>query len=90
MRLAFVVNDVATEIDEYTTTRLARAAVRRGHDTWLMGVDDFSHRLDGSVAARAVRAPRKAQRSLPAFLHAVQSAARTEPINVDELDSLKG
>ena len=26
MRLAFVVNDVATEIDEYTTTRLARAA----------------------------------------------------------------
>ena len=26
MRLAFFVNDVATEVDEYTTTRLARAA----------------------------------------------------------------
>lgn len=27
MRLAFFVNDVATEVDEYTTTRLARARV---------------------------------------------------------------
>lgn len=88
MRVGFVVNSIASEAPEYTTTRLARAAVRRGHETWLMGVDDFSHRLDGSVAARAARAPRKAQRSLAAFLDAIQEAARTEPINVDELDVL--
>ena len=31
MRLAFFVLDVATEVDEYTTTRLARAAVQGGH-----------------------------------------------------------
>jgi glutathione synthase len=34
MRLAFFVNDVATEIDEYTTTRLARAAAQRGNEVW--------------------------------------------------------
>ena len=44
MRIGFVVNGVSTEQPEYTTTRLALAATRRGHDTWLMGVDDFSHR----------------------------------------------
>jgi glutathione synthase len=85
MRIGFVVNSIATEAPEYTTTRLARAAVRRGHETWVMGVDDFSHRPDGCVAARAARAPRKPQRSLAAFLGAIQSAS-AEPINVDELD----
>jgi glutathione synthase len=40
MRLAFFVNAVATEIDEYTTTRLARAATQRGHEVWYVGVED--------------------------------------------------
>ncbi len=40
MRLAFFVNEVATEIDEYTTTRLARAAAQRGHEVWYVGVED--------------------------------------------------
>src|SRR6185503_6649394 len=35
MRLGFVVNDVATEEPQYTTTRLALAPTRRGHETWL-------------------------------------------------------
>jgi glutathione synthase len=52
-----------------------------------MGVDDFAHRLDGAVAARAARAPQTALRSLPAFLGAVQDAKRSE-IEVDELDVL--
>ena len=38
MRLAFFVLDVATEIDEYTTTRLARAAVQGGHEVWYVGL----------------------------------------------------
>jgi glutathione synthase len=40
MRLAFFVNDVAAEIDEYTTTRLARAAAQGGHEVWYVGVGD--------------------------------------------------
>ena len=51
MRIGFVVNDVQTEKPEYTTTRLALAATRLGHDAWMMGVGDFSHRADGTVGA---------------------------------------
>ena len=40
MRIAFFVNDVATEIDEYTTTRLARAAAQGGHEVWYVGLGD--------------------------------------------------
>ena len=40
MRLAFFVNEVATEVDEYTTTRLARAAAQRDHEVWYVGVED--------------------------------------------------
>ena len=53
MKIGFVVNSVATEKPEYTTVRLAFAAAEKGHETWLMGVDDFSHRPDGTVAAHA-------------------------------------
>jgi hypothetical protein len=40
LRLAFFVLDVATEVDEYTTTRLARAAAQGGHEVWYVGVGD--------------------------------------------------
>ena len=54
MRIAFVVNDVETEVDEYTTTRLARAAAQGGHETWYVGVGDLElGSSDGSFAARA-------------------------------------
>ena len=46
MRLAFFVLDVATEVDEYTTTRLARAAVQGGHEVWYVGVGDVETAMD--------------------------------------------
>ena len=66
MRIGFVVNSIATEKPEYTTTRLALAATRRGHETWLIGVDDFSHRPDGTVAAHARAAAGKKHSSVRA------------------------
>ena len=54
MRLAFLVNDVATEIDEYTTTRLARAAAQGGHEVWYVGVGDAElGESDGQLVGRA-------------------------------------
>ena len=41
MRLAFFVNDVATEIDEYTTTRLARPRPRVGMRFGTSGSETF-------------------------------------------------
>jgi glutathione synthase len=88
MRIGFVVNGVSTEDPAYTTTRLALAATRRGHDTWLMGVDDFSHRPDGSVAAHARTAKGNKHKDLSAYLESIQADERSEPISVDDLDVL--
>ena len=46
MKIAFAVNDVATEQPEYTTIRLARGAAYRGHEVWLMGMGDFAYHQD--------------------------------------------
>jgi glutathione synthase len=89
MKIGFVVNRVATEHPQYTTTRLAHAAAGRGHDTWLIGVDDFAHRMDGSVAARAWRAKGKDHETPADYLEDVQADDREgEPICVDGLDVL--
>ena len=89
MKIGFVVNRVATEHPEYTTTRLAHAAMRRDHETWLIGVDDFAHRADGAVAARAWRAKGKDHKEPADFLEDVQNDDReSEPVCVDDLDVL--
>jgi glutathione synthase len=89
MKIGFVVNDVQTEFAQYTTTRLALAATRMGHEAWLMGVGDFSHRGDGTIGATARRASGKSYRSLDAYLSNIQGAkASQERITVDELDVL--
>jgi len=88
MKIGFVVNRISTELPQYTTTRLALAATRRGHETWLMGVDDFSNRLDGSVAAHARTAKAKKHKDVVAYLEDVQADEPTEPICVDDLDVL--
>ena len=56
MRVAFLVNEVATEIDEYTTTRLARAAAQLGHEVWYVGVGDAEHGESDGLMAHAHRA----------------------------------
>lgn len=88
MKLGFVVNRISTEQPGYTTTRLAMTATRMGHDVWLMGVDDFAHDPDGSVAAMARTVPAKNYRSLKAYLEKIQSDEAAERIVVDDLDVL--
>jgi glutathione synthase len=88
VNIGFVVNSVDTEHAEYTTTRLALCCTRRGHDTWLMGVDDFCQRPDGSVAAHARTSRTRKPRSLATFLEGVQGNPVGQPICVDDLDVL--
>ena len=88
MRIGFVVNDVATEQPEFTTTRLAMAAISMGHEAWLLGVGDFSNDPDGCVAARA-RSASQAHPDGETFLADLQSEEGTETrLKVDELDVL--
>ncbi len=89
MKIGFVVNDVGSEQPQYTTTRLAMAANRQGHEVWLMGVGDFSHRGDGSIGARARTAPGRRYTSLESYMRAVQSAKReAQRVSIDEFDVL--
>jgi glutathione synthase len=89
MRLAFFVNEVATEQPVYSTTRLAMAAVARGHEVFYLDVGDFSYTQNDMVCANARRAPSKKQRKPESFLAAVQEAtSRPVSMGPDSLDVL--
>lgn len=89
MKLGFVINDIQTEIAEYTTVRLAMAARNAGHDVWLLGVADFIYEPDGSVHAMAVAPKNRRYKSHKVFLKELQNKdADTERLSVDDLDVL--
>lgn len=89
MRIGFVVNDPATEDARYTTTELARAAVRFGHEAWIMGVGDFIYAADDSVSALAWKVADEACESGQAVVAAMRDPERQpEKLAVGELDVL--
>jgi glutathione synthase len=88
MRLAFFVNDVATEVDEYATTRLARAAAQRGHEVWYVGVGDVElGESGGQLMARAHAAELAAGDTLAGFMERIKERD-AERIAMDDLDAL--
>lgn len=89
MKIGFVVNEIATELINYTTTHLALAAQKRGHEVWYIEITDFSLDSDEMVHAHAYRTPGKTYRTARTFLLAMQSKeAVKERITVDMLDVL--
>jgi glutathione synthase len=87
MRIGFIVNQIETEQANYTTTRLAMAAVNRGHEAWHIGTGDLALDPDDYVRARARAAPKAKYKSLDSFLEDVRgSNARAQRITVDDLD----
>ncbi len=89
MKMGFVVNDIATETAGYTTTRLAVAAIKAGHEAWVMTPGDFAYDPDEKVKARAKHAPKDKYTSGAAYLAGLRSAsARAQRITVDDLDVL--
>jgi glutathione synthase len=89
IRLAFVVNDVATEKNNYTTIRLARVAINRGHEVALVGLDGFMYHASGSVRARASVPRHRTYADDNALLEDLQADdAERKWIDVDQLDVL--
>lgn len=88
MRIAFFVNDVATEVDEYTTTRLARAAAEGGHEVWYVGVGDVElGESGGRLLAHARPAELEPDDTLESLMERVQ-AREPERLVLDDLDAL--
>jgi glutathione synthase len=87
MKVGFVVNSLEKEDPLYTTVRLAMNANRMGHETWLIGIDDFSQRADGAIVARARAAPGRNYKSTSSYLDKVRGHQGVEErISVDALD----
>jgi glutathione synthase len=83
MKLGIFVNDVASEKPEYTTTRLAMAAIDRGHEVWYVGAADFAYDPDDALRAQACRAS-TGHADSRAFLDALEP----ERFTVEDLDAL--
>jgi glutathione synthase len=83
VKLGIFVNDVATEKPEYTTTRLAMAAVERGHEVWYLGAGDFAYDPDDALRAQACRADTD-HTDGEQFLRAL----KPERFTVEDLDAL--
>jgi len=89
MKIGFVVNDVMTELVDYTTTHLALEAVRRGHEVWYIGLSDFTYDPDEMVHADARKPAGQFYESAAALLDDLQShRALRARITVDTMDIL--
>ena len=89
MKLGLFVNEVQTELPQYTSTCLALEAVQRGHEVWYIEAGDFAHETDDLLYAHARRAPKKKYDSLEEYLGDVQGEkAKAERILVEDLDVL--
>jgi glutathione synthase len=89
MRIAFFVNDVATEFPGYTTTVLAHQAAMRGHEVMYITPSDFMMDRDDSLRAHVRHMPKKKWASREAFFDALKaSKASAETVDLDEVDVL--
>ncbi|MDQ3079596.1 MAG: glutathione synthetase [Pseudomonadota bacterium] len=85
MRIAFFVNDVATEFAGYTTTVLAHQAALRGHDVMYITPSDFVMERDDSLRAHVRQMPKKKWASREEFFEAL-TVSQTSPDAVDLAD----
>src|SRR5690349_6181540 len=89
MRIAFFVNDVATEFPGYTTTVLAHQAAMRGHEVMYITPSDFMLERDDSLRAHVRQMPKKKWGSREDFFEALKSSnASAETVDFAEIDLL--
>src|SRR5690606_41989504 len=87
--LGFVINDMSTEQENYTTIRLARTAVNRGHRVALVGLGGFIYDANDTVRAHAHVPAASHYESDAELLAELQGEqASTERISIEELDVL--
>lgn len=93
MKLGIAVNDINTELADYTTTHFAMEAINLGHQVWYINVSDFIYDPDENVHAHAYSVPnvesKKHFRSSIVYLNALRGkTAMKERITIEDLDVL--
>lgn len=87
MKVGFIVNDVATEQNGYTTTRLGMTAANQGHEAWVMGVGDLLYDPNETIVAHARSVNGKNYKSTEVYLKELKGPkAKKERIVIDDLD----
>lgn len=87
--IGFVINRIATEKSNYTTIRLTRKAVERGHRVALIELGSFIYDIDGSVRALAHVPRHEHYDDDDALLTDLQAKDHVaQPVKVDGLDVL--
>jgi len=72
MRIVLVINDIQTEIPEYTSIFLGLRMHNLGHEVYFTGVADLAYYPDGLMGATARKAPGKTYKSTKTYLRALQ------------------
>lgn len=89
MKIGFVINDFETEHPRYTTTRIARAALEMGHESWTIPVGNFAADTDDHVWARARMPKANKHKDGEHYLKdLLGEKARRERIRIADLDIL--
>ena len=92
MLIAFFVNTMEDEYENYTTTLLAHEASRRGHDVCYITPEDFVFGVDDRMRAHARFVPNGKQprrRTLGKFFKDIQSVAeQTTLVDITDIDVL--
>ena len=87
MRLAFLINSFETEKHTFTTTRLALAAHKAGHDVLYLSVEDFVCDPDETLRVR-VRRPGGTYKTAKTFWAGVADDGVEERLPVEDIDAL--
>ena len=88
MKIAFVINDIQTEADNYTTIRLARKASARGHGVALIGLGDFIYDAGGQICGMATVAEKKSFKTDTTYLAHLQNDNETQRVCIEDYDIL--
>lgn len=87
MKLALFINDIATEKDYFTTIRLSRRAIEKGHEVALVGLENLIYRSDGTICALASCPSKKKYADDSALLHELQDEnAELTRVNLTKFD----
>ena len=87
MKIAFIINDIATEQASFTTIFLAATAHKRGHKVYVFGVGDLGYSSDGHMVAKARTVGDQKYQTNDTFFKALK-ASEGERISSEDLDVL--
>jgi len=88
LQIAFFVNDIEREYENYTTTVLAHQASTRGHRVCYITPEDFVLNPDDSLSAHGRFLPKRDYKDRAEFFQALKSSkdSKIERVDLSEVD----